>query len=182
VDVALRRKSELEHEASFALPLVQEQLAHRKDATLPARVVSADQTETDFVTSKNAGRSLGKLPREFLDAYGFTEDKFLDTWKAAPWAFGDRVWFVYRPPVNPSITTRAPVIQLNGQEITLLPRVQYEPGEKDARKWTIALWFADITKHCRFGETNHVTLSGTPDVEAGLCYVAAAPVVADKPD
>jgi hypothetical protein len=33
VDVALRRKSELEYEASFALPLVQEQLARRKDAT-----------------------------------------------------------------------------------------------------------------------------------------------------
>lgn len=177
VDVTGWTRTATGHEATFLMPDVRGQLSAAADPSLPARVVSADQTETEYVTNKNSGKSPGPLPREFLDAYGFTEDKYLETWKAAPWAFADRVWFVYKPGQLPRITEAAPVVTVNGRTITMSPRVEYEPSNKDAREWKVALWFADVTAACTYGGENRVTLSGIGPETPGHCYVtgAAAP-------
>lgn len=174
IDVVDWTGSGPEHSAAFDMPDVGKRLASQADPGLPRRVEIADATQADRLAAKSAGRSLGEPPREFLDAYGFKDGKYLETWKAAPWAFADRVWFVYTPGVQPAIVDAAPSLKLNGRDISLHPRVQYEPADKDARRWTVALWFADITDACRFGGRNRVILSGIRDAAPGSCYVTCA--------
>ena len=64
----------------------------------------------------------------------------------------------------------------------MTPRVQYEPRNKNAKEWTVALWFADVTDLCVYGGRNELSLSGTKDAEPGDCYLASAvPTVPDRP-
>src|SRR5690606_19905333 len=71
IDVNDWKRAGKNFESTFFMPDVRAKLARQKDRTLPERVASADQVETEIVTTKPAGKSFGKLPREFLDAYGF---------------------------------------------------------------------------------------------------------------
>lgn len=180
VDVAGWRAAAGGHEASVVIPDVRARLAGLVDATLPRRVIIADATETESLRNKTAGRTLGKPPPEFLAAYGFDADMTVATVKVAPWAFADRVWLVYRPKVQPTIVEPAPVLRLNGRELTMSPRVRYDHRNKNARVWTVALWFADITELCAYGASNQLTLTGTQDAEPGECYIASG-VLTDGP-
>jgi hypothetical protein len=163
--------------ASFFMPDISFQLKYNKDSSLPERVVSADQVETEFVTTKNSGKSLGKLPREFLDAYGFEEDKYLPTWKAAPWAFADRVWLVYLPERAPAIVEPKPVVRFNGSDLPLHPRVRYNPGTRlrNPEKWDVPMFFADITGQCRFGEKNQLIFKHGETGSPGTWFIAGFP-------
>jgi hypothetical protein len=163
--------------ASFELPDARKALKRNRDETLPKRVVSADQVETEVVTTKNAGRSLGKLPREFLDAYGFEEDKYLRTWKVAPWAFADRVWLVWVPASAPKIGEPQPKVQINGRELAMHPRVRYNPATRLAHPeaWDVPMWFADVTEFCRFGGDNGLVVPGTDAQPAGSWFIAGTP-------
>lgn len=145
----------------FTLPESRASLTAGKDPTLPARIVSADQVETEIVTTKPAGRSKGKLPAEFLAAYGFAEEKYLETWKVVPWAYADRVWLVYAPTVPPVLSQRRPSLTINGQVLPMVPRVAYDPRARGLppAQWQAPIWFADITEHCRYGARNEVAIA-----------------------
>lgn len=164
-------------QASFVIPDVRENLARQKDSTLPVRLVSADQTETEYVRSKQYGKSPGKLPREFLEAYGFEEEKFLPTWKAVPWAFADRVWLVYVPAVPPTfqeLEAQKPTVDVNGSKISMAPRVQYDPKGGDPKEWVVPMWFADVTEVANYGGSNNIILSGINGDDPGACFVISS--------
>jgi hypothetical protein len=181
IDVNDWKRAGENFESTFFMPDVRAELAAQKDDTLPKRIASADQVETEIVTTKPAGKSFGKLPREFLDAYGFEEDKYLPTWKAVPWAFADRAWFVYVPANPPQLNEEKPVLILNGKTIPMTPRVRYNPRTRLAHpeKWDAPMWFADITESCNYGGDNKVVLTKIKDAKPGACFIAAR--VSTKP-
>lgn len=178
IDVTGWRRNGDGFKASFSIPDVRENLARQKDNSLPARLVSADQTETEMVRSKQYGKSPGKLPQQFLEAYGFEEEKFVPTWKAVPWAFADRLWFVYVPTVPPTfeeLAEQKPTLDVNGRKITMTPRVQYDPKGNDPKEWVAPMWFADVTELCNYEGNNEVILSGLNGDDPGACFVISSP-------
>ena len=176
LDVINWRRAGKNFESTFFMLNVRDELARQKDQTLPNRVASADQVETEIVKTKPAGKSLGKLPREFLDAYGFEEDKFLPTWKVAPWAFADRTWFVYVPENPPKLNEEKPVLILNGKTIPMTPRVRYNPRTRLANpeKWDATMWFADVTEDCCYGGKNEIVLTGIKENKLGACFITSS--------
>ncbi|MDB6024924.1 MAG: hypothetical protein JWM68_1147, partial [Verrucomicrobiales bacterium] len=75
----------------FIMPDIRKELAQQKDAALPQRIVSVEQSDTLTLADRKAHQLGGKLPPPFIDLFGFTDGKFIPTWKAVPWAFADRV-------------------------------------------------------------------------------------------
>lgn len=119
----------------------------------------------------------GKLPSQFLDAYGFRKDRYVDTWRLAPWAFADRVWLVCCPVRSFLLGDTALSLAINWKPTPLIPRVDYRPQRVSG--WKCPLYFADVTERCRYGQMNQVVLAGGKEEQPRACYVISA---AGSPD
>jgi hypothetical protein len=166
-------------QAEFELPDVRAALDEAADSSLPRELVSIDQLgdqaaerlTAEQINDKEVVDWIGKgrLPKRFLELYSFRDDRYADTWKFAPWAYTDRIWFVYRPAKPVPMNGPLPTVTVNGQTLELIPRVDYRRGEPE--EWNCPVFFADITPHARFGSTNKVRLAGIAEVEPANCFV-----------
>jgi hypothetical protein len=115
----------------------------------------------------------------FLRLYDFSEDLRAETWKFAPWAYADRLWFVYRPARPLPIGGPMPTVNVNGKDLALIPRVDHRAeqyggkAEKhtDPNTWKCPMFFADITPVARFGGTNTVRLARMNEAQPANCFV-----------
>jgi hypothetical protein len=163
-------------QTEFTLPDIRSALSAAKDPTLPQEILSIDQLPQPASGAKGDSLvtvvGLGPLPDAFLKLYGFREGKFVSTAKLAPWAYADRVWLVYRPAHPPRMTEQLPQLKVNGQKIRLTPRVDYRSG-KDATKWILPLFYADMTENLHDGAVNTVVLSGLNEAQPANCYIVS---------
>ena len=181
--VSLRRWASTETTAiaTFSLPdLREDALDSGRDEGLPDELVSLDALEQatgmaaieeERIKNNVAGWS-GSLPAGYKKAFGFHNDAVVDSWKIVPWAYTDRVWFVYHPS-QPLSMDELPALQINGQAAQLVPRVDYRDAEPE--NWTCPLLFADITEFCAYGTENRVILSGRMVDASPSCYILRPP-------
>ena len=168
-------------QAEFLMPDIRKSLAELRDPSLPNELLSLDQdwdtAVTDMVRVSPESEPIsavswlgcGKLPEPFVNAYGFRDKRRVETWKLAPWAFADRVWFVYRPAAPIALNAEFPILRINAKAVAMYPRVDYRQ-----ERWNCPLFYTDITSECKYGERNLVTLSELGDTVAGGCSVIAA--------
>ena len=147
------------------MPEVEVGAGAQKDESLPEQLLSVD-------AAKTGPMGKGELPADFLNRFAFSDDRTAATWKFVPWAFAEKVWLVYRPLVSHRLTEEPPLAEVNGQEVALVPRVDYRQGE--AKDWECVLFFADISDVCRYGEQNDVALFGLREQETPSCSVFSA--------
>jgi len=185
IDVCRWKKSGDGPKAQFVLPDVHPLLRAAGDPNVPKELLSIDQVQdTDPncldrvsimpgqpMTAVVRWLGIGKLPDQFASAYGFRNGKIVDTWKLAPWAFADRIWFVYRPGKPVPLAGPFPKLEVNGRPVTLFPRVDYRSKTVDT--WTCPIFYADITALCRYGEANEVALSNLSEEWPSDCYIAS---------
>lgn len=160
------------------VPDIRQELSQQNEVAMPQRIVSVEQSDALTPHYRRAHQIGGKLPQPFLDVFGFEDGKFLPTWKAVPWAFGDRVWLVYAPSEPTRIIDEKPRLQFNGHDIPLVPRPR--TSGTDPKKWTVPLWFADVTDACHYDATNEVRLIGIKESKTPACFITAA-VTVQKP-
>lgn len=148
----------------FDLPDLAADLAAAADPSLPQDIVSLEQEGREY---KNAG--CGRLSPEFIAAHGMRDGKLVETWKMAPWAYGDRIWLVYRPAVIYRAGQDLPRLTVNGAAIPLVPRLNYLDGN------ACTLFFADVTAAARHPGRNTLSLSGLREAAPGYAglYCAA---------
>lgn len=154
------------------IPDVEAALKDLHDPTLPREIESFDQRGHAFapVTPDKC------LPRLFLDAYGFRDDRYVETWKVAPWAFADRVWLVWTPAGAPCLGAPLPRVRVNGVDLRLYPRVDTRVPEAGAHpeQWLVACATADITSVCNFGGDNVIEIADVPNTPGGWHIACAA--------
>ena len=153
----------------FETPQLSEALAARADPALPCDLESLDQL----------GRSVyprtpdGRLPQAYLAAFGFREGGLVETWKLAPWAFGDLMWLLWCPEEPRDLGAPLPEVRLDGEPVRLVPRVDTRPGE-DAAEWVCPLFFADITGACADGGEHELSIDRCEGESPGLWRVVWA--------
>jgi hypothetical protein len=165
VDVVNWKRNNDGYTANFLLPDIRAALVASRDPNIPTELLSLDQVRRTVI-----GR--GKLPEQFLETYGFRDDKIVQTWKFAPWAFADKVWLVYRPAKPPRLSGTPPKAQVNGKDVPLIPRVDYRPEKVES--WTCPLFFADVTNIVDTAKITPCTLSGLNEKGPASCAVTAA--------
>ena len=166
--------------ATFMIPDIRQGLTAGRDPSLPRKLLSLDQLEAPPSSIQPMAQppkamtvlGRGKLPSQFLDAYGFQENKIVDTWKIAPWAFADRVWLVYYPTRPFLLGDKAPALEVNGKPTPLIPRVDYRPQK--VSDWKCPLLFADVTEQCRYGQVNQIIIAGSEEEQPSACYIISA--------
>jgi hypothetical protein len=132
-----------------------------------ADILTGEQAR-DLAMVELLGR--GALPKIFQQLYGFREGRFVETWKLAPWAIPNRIWFVLTPEVPISLTETFPRLEVNGQNVALFPRVDYR--SENPELWNCPVLLADITLACKHGLKNEFSLrdlAGSP-----FCYVISS--------
>ena len=165
------------------MPDIREFLARNKELSVPKELLSLEQQgEIVIPTVEWLGR--GKLPEQFLKTYGFRNNKIVETWKFAPWAFADRVCslrsasklrfsaLVYRPAKPLPLGEALPTVQINEKTVSLIPRVDYRPEKTE--DWKCPMLFADVTDVCKYGQNNSVILSGLSEEWPYNCYIISA--------
>ncbi|MFH1023904.1 MAG: hypothetical protein V1809_11025 [Planctomycetota bacterium] len=167
VDVAWGGAKDGAVAGKFAMPDVAAALKKAADPNLPKDILSLEQIGK--VAQSDCGEGCGKLSEGFKQAYGMREDKLVETWKLAPWAYGDRIWFVYRPAAEYQADGPCPKLKVNGAEVPLVPRINYH------HKLACLLFFADVTAAVRQGGENEVALTGLQESKPGYggIYCAA---------
>jgi hypothetical protein len=184
IDLDLKRQQDL-WAARLDMPDVRESLAKAADDSVPRELLSLDQVQDerpDLLVNIQADehRSIpavkwignGKLPKPFLDVYGFHDGKTVDTWKIVPWALPDRVWLVVRPDKPVPLAGPHPTLKVNGTAVELVPRVDYRFD--DVGQWNCPLYYGDVTKAVRFGESNGVEISIPGQEAQPLAYILSA--------
>jgi hypothetical protein len=180
IDLTAGEQLESGWKAAFMMPDIRQKLKAGRDPSLPRELLSLDQLEESPSLNPHSGHppgamtvlGRGKLPGQFLDAYGFREDRYVDTWKLAPWAFADRVWLVYCPTRPFLLGDKAPELEVNGKPTPLIPRVDYRPQK--VSDWKCPLFFADVTERCLYGQVNQVVLAGGEQEQPSACYIISA--------
>lgn len=162
VDVAWGEAKDGAVAGKFAMPDVAAALKTAADPNLPKDILSLEQIG-------QAAIGCGKPSDGFKRVYGMREDKLIETWKLVPWAYGDRVWFVYRPKAEYQADGPLPKLKVNEAEVPLIPRINYH------NKLACLLFFADVTAVVRHGGENKVALSGLKESGSGYggIYCAA---------
>jgi len=156
--------------ASFTMADIRDVLARVKEPSVPRELVSLEQVEEMDPTVEWIGS--GKLPEQFLMTYGFKDNKIVETWKFAPWAFPDRVWLVLRPAKPVLLSDTLPTVHINGQTVYMTPRVDYRPKKEE--DWRCPMFFADVTNVCKYGQNNSMILSGLSEGWPANCYIISA--------
>jgi len=170
VDITNWKKCESGYYANFIMPNIRGISVRNKESSVPKELLSIEQEEKVDTTVEWLGR--GKLPEQFLKTYGFLDDKIVETWKFAPWAFADKVWLVYRLAKPLLLSETLPTVQINGRAVSLTPRVDYR-AEKTA-DWKCPMFFADVTEVCQYGQNNSVILSDLNEESPANCYIISA--------
>jgi hypothetical protein len=171
IDLSNWEKCESGCYTNFTMPDIRELLARGNELNVPKELLSLEQQgERVDPTVDWLGR--GKLPEQFLKTYGFLDNKIVETWKLAPWAFADRVWLVYRPAKSLPLCEALPTAQINGKTVSLIPRLDYRPEKTE--DWRRPMFFADVTDVCKYGQNNSVILSGLNEERPYNCYVISA--------
>jgi hypothetical protein len=162
VDIAWAEVKEGACTGRFTMPDVAAALKKTVDTNLPKDILSLEQIGKEKL-------GCGKLSDGFKQAYGMRDDKLIETWKLAPWAYGDRVWFVYRPAAEYQADEPCPKLTVNGTQVALIPRINYH------NKLACLLFFADVTAEVRQGGENEAVLSELKEVRPGYggIYCAA---------
>jgi hypothetical protein len=111
--------------ASFKTPDIRRALEASRDPNLAAGLRSLDQEQPNAARPP-LGR--GRLPERFLEVYGFRHGCIAETRKFAPWAFGDRVWLMYRPARPALLSDRLPAATISGKPVPLIARVDSVPS------------------------------------------------------
>ncbi len=171
--------------AQFTMPDVREALNNADDPALPKELLSLDQVQDsrpDLLVSIPADEDKnipavkwigkGKLPKEFLDVYGFKNGETVETWKIVPWAYADRIWLVVRPDKPVPLTGPQPTTTVNGAAVSLVPRIDHRFD--NVSQWNCPLYHADITQSVRFGENNDVLISIPQQTDAPIASVMSA--------
>jgi hypothetical protein len=161
-----------EWKTRVTVPDIRKRLLAGRDPGLPRKLLSIDQAGSEDSRSREVGTTLGKgkLPARFLEVYGFQGDT-VETWKIVPWAFADRVWFVFSPSKPHRLVDKIPELRVNGTRTPVLPRVDYRPAQ--VNDWLCPLYFADVTEQCRYGQTNEIVF-GAEAKERGSTYLISA--------
>ncbi len=121
-------------------------------------ILSEEEEKQAGATVKWIGR--GRLPARFREVFGFDRGT-APTERFVPWAFADRLWLVYRPPVPIPFAATVPKLVVNGRGGQFFPRVDYRP--KQEADWSCPLFFADVTQLVKAGIPNIVRISGIKD-------------------
>jgi hypothetical protein len=184
VDLNLKREQGA-WTASFTMPDIRDALSGAADPSLPRELLSLDQVQDsrpDLLVKIAADEKRqipavkwigkGKLPRAFLDVYGFQDDETVETWKIVPWAFADRVWLVIRPAKPVPLTGPHPTLKINGISVELVPRVDHR--FKELSEWNCPLYHADITGAVRFDHDNEIAMVIPGQDDAPIATVTSA--------